>query len=59
MVNDDLDNFFLEGGDELMNSEVCPKCGSAIYLDRPIEWIDEVKGICICPNCGEKVKINP
>ncbi|MDO8748604.1 MAG: hypothetical protein Q7J72_05775 [Candidatus Omnitrophota bacterium] len=23
----ELDDFFLEGGDELMNSEECPKCG--------------------------------
>jgi len=59
MTNDGLDDFFLEGGDELMNSEPCPKCGASIYLDRPIEWIDEVKGTCICPYCGEKVKINP
>ena len=59
MISDDLDDFFLEGGDEMMNSEECPKCGASIYLDRPIEWIDEEKGICICPHCGEKVKINP
>jgi len=59
MTNDELDGFFLEGGDELMNSEVCLKCGGVIYLDRPIEGVDEAKGICICPHCGEKVKINP
>jgi len=59
MINDDLDDFFLEGGDELMNSEVCLGCGKAIYLDRSIEWVDEAKGICVCPHCGEKVKINP
>jgi DNA-directed RNA polymerase subunit RPC12/RpoP len=59
MTNDDLDDFFLEGGDEMMNSEPCPKCGASIYLDRPIEWIDQAEGICICPHCGEKVKINP
>jgi len=58
MNNDELDDFFLEGGDEMMNSEVCPECGGVIYLDRPIEWVDEAEGICICPNCGEKVKIN-
>ena len=58
MTSDELDDFFLEGGDELMNSEVCPECGGVIYLDRPIEWVDEEKGICICPNCGKKVKIN-
>ncbi len=27
MNNDGLDDFFLEGGDELMNSEERPKCG--------------------------------
>lgn len=58
MQDDGLDNFFLEGGDELMNSELCPECGVAIYLDRPIEWINEAEGICICPHCGAKVKIN-
>jgi len=55
---DDLSEFFLEGGDEMMNSEPCPKCGESIYLDKDIEWVDETKGICICPHCGEKVKIN-
>ncbi|MEK6690382.1 MAG: hypothetical protein AABY78_03650 [Nitrospirota bacterium] len=55
----DLNDFFLEGGDELLNSELCPECGDPIYLDRPIEWIDEAEGICICLHCGEKVKINP
>ncbi|MBU0580556.1 MAG: hypothetical protein KKA19_05210 [Candidatus Margulisbacteria bacterium] len=59
MNNDDLDDFFLEGGDELMNSEPCPNCRKSIYLDQDIEWIDEASGICICPHCGEKVKINP
>jgi hypothetical protein len=39
--NDELDDFFLGGGDELMNSEQCPACGASIYLDRPIEWVDE------------------
>jgi uncharacterized protein (UPF0212 family) len=59
-MNDDwLDEFFLGGGDELMNSEECPACGKSIYLDQHIDWVDEEKGICICPHCGEKVKINP
>jgi hypothetical protein len=57
--NDELDDFFLEGGDELMNTEECPECGKSICLDRPIEWVDEAKGICICPHCGKEVKINP
>ncbi len=34
------------------------KCAGIIYLDRPIEWVDEAKGICVCPHCGEKVKVN-
>ena len=57
-MDDDFDDFFLGGGDVLMNTEVCPKCGGTIYLDQHIKWIDEVKGICICPHCGEKVKID-
>lgn len=31
MNTGELDDFFLEGGDELMNSELCPKCGESIY----------------------------
>lgn len=49
MNADELDDFFLEGGDELMNSEPCPMCKEPIYLDQAIEWVDEEKGICICP----------
>ena len=37
MNTGELDDFFLEGGDELMNSEECPKCAGVIYLDRPIK----------------------
>ena len=59
MNNGELADFFLEGGDELMNSEPCLKCGESIYLDQAIEWADEEKGICICPHCGERVKVNP
>ena len=59
MNTDELDDFFLEGGDELMNSQPCRKCKEPIYLDQAVEWVDEEKGICICPHCGEKVKINP
>jgi len=58
MINDDLDDFFLEGGDELMNSELCPHCGDVIYLDQKIEWIDKDKRIAKCPNCGREVEIN-
>jgi transposase len=47
----------MEGGDELLNTEICPYCGSVIYLDQEIEWIDEEKRIAKCPNCGEEVKI--
>ena len=57
MNNGQLDDFFLEGGDELMNSEPCPKCGESIYLDQAIEWVDEEKGNCICPYRGEKVRV--
>jgi hypothetical protein len=35
--NDELDDFFLGGGDELMNSEECPACGKSIYLDEKLE----------------------
>ena len=31
----------IEGGDELLNSELCPHCGDVIYLDQKIEWIDK------------------
>jgi hypothetical protein len=57
-MNDDLVDFFLGGGDELMNTEPCPECGKSICFDQAIEWVDEAKGICICPHCGEKVKTN-
>lgn len=57
MDDPDFFDFMTEGGDELMNSEPCPKCGEPIYLDQAIEWVDEKKGICICPHCGEKVKL--
>ncbi|MFA5163847.1 MAG: hypothetical protein WC441_05020 [Patescibacteria group bacterium] len=59
MNNDDLFDFMIEGGDELLNSELCPECGDAIYLDQDIEWVNEREGICICPHCGKKVKIHP
>ncbi len=57
MKNDELDDFFLDGGDELMNSEECPHCGAAIYLDQEIEWVDEARRTAKCPECGEEVKI--
>jgi len=53
----DFWDFMMEGGDELLNTEICPYCGSVIYLDQEIEWIDEEKRIAKCPNCGEEVKI--
>ena len=37
MDNDDFDDFFLEGGDELIDIEECPHCGAAIHLDQKIE----------------------
>ena len=49
MNTDELDDFFLEGGDELLNSEECPHCGAVIYLDHKIEWVDEGKKIAKCP----------
>lgn len=58
MNNDELNDFFLEGGDELLNTEPCPHCGDVIYLDQKIEWIDEEKRIAKCPKCGEEVKID-
>jgi len=58
MADDDLFDFMIGGGDELMNSEVCPHCGSVIYLDQTIDWIDEGKKIAKCPNCGGEVEIN-
>ena len=57
-MNDDLEDFFLEGGDEMLNSEVCPHCGEVIYIDQKIEWIDKDKRIAKCPKCGGEVKIN-
>ena len=58
MNSDFLDDFFLEGGDELMNTEICPHCGDAIYLDQEIQWINKDKKIAKCSGCGEQVKIN-
>lgn len=55
--NDDIDDFFLEGGDELLNSEVCPHCGEVIYLDQDIEWTDKNKKTAKCPKCGGEVEI--
>lgn len=57
MNNDGLDDFFLEGGDELMNSQECLHCGYVFYLDGKLEWVNRTKNICICPHCGEEVKI--
>ena len=31
-MNDDLDDFFLEGGDELLNSEPCPQARQEKFL---------------------------
>jgi hypothetical protein len=30
MASSELDDFFLEGGDELLNSELCPHCSDVI-----------------------------
>jgi len=58
MVNDWLDEFFLGGADEPMNSQVCSHCGKTLYLDQPLEWIDRAQKICKCPSCGKEVKIS-
>ena len=57
-MNDEFNDFILEGGDELLNSELCPYCGDVIYLDQKIEWIDEEKKIAKCLKCGGEVEIN-
>lgn len=57
MNGDDFLDFMMSGGDELLNSKVCPYCGGIIYLDQRIEWIDEEEKIAKCPSCCEKVKI--
>lgn len=57
MDGDDFLDDMMEGGDELMNSELCPHCGNAFYLDQEFEWIDEMKKIAKCPHCGGKVEI--
>jgi len=56
MNNPDFWDFMIGGGDELLNSEPCPHCGAAIYLDQNIEWIDEENKIAKCPKCGGEVK---
>lgn len=56
-MDDSFDGFFLEGGDELMNSQECPHCGYVFYLDGKLEWVDKEQNICKCSKCGEEVKI--
>lgn len=57
MKDPDFFDFMTEGGDELLNTEECPRCGVVIYLDQKIEWVDQAKRIAKCPECGEEVKI--
>ena len=57
MNPDELDDFFLEGGDELLNSEACPHCGEAIYSGQEIEWIGKDKKTAKCPKCGEEIEL--
>ena len=47
----------IEGGDELLNTEICSHCGEVIYLDQEFEWLDGTKKIAKCPKCGEGVQI--
>lgn len=58
MPNDDFWDFMIGGGDELLNTELCPHCGDVIYLDQPIEWVDEKKKIAKCPKCGKDITIS-
>ena len=57
MKDPDFWDFMMEGGDELLNSEVCTHCGDVVYLDQKIEWIDEENKIAKCPKCGKEVKV--
>lgn len=57
MGDQDFFDFMMGGGDELLNSELCPHCGNVIYLDQAIDWIDESKKIAKCPACGGAVRI--
>ncbi len=57
MSDPDFFDFMMEGGDELLNSELCPHCHNVIYLDQNIEWIDKDNKIAKCPSCGAKVKV--
>jgi len=58
MQNPDFFDFMIEGGDELLNAEMCKHCGNVIYLDQKIDWTDKDMKIAKCPSCGEEVKIN-
>lgn len=58
MDDPDFFDFLMEGGDELLNTEICSHCGAVIYLDQEIEWIDKSKKIAKCPKCGEEIEIN-
>ena len=58
MSDPDFWDFMIEGGDELLNTEICPSCGDVIYLDQNIEWIDKDKRIAKCPNCKAEIKIS-
>jgi len=55
--NNDLFDFMIEGGDDLLNTEECPHCGQVIYLDSNIEWVNKEKKICICPHCEAETVI--
>jgi len=57
MDNPGFFDFMMEGGDELLNTEVCPHCGEVVYLGQEVEWVDKNKRIAKCSSCGGEVKI--
>ena len=50
MDDPDFLDFMMEGGDELLNTEVCPHCGTCVphslFFDNVVE----------CSECGKKFR---